>query len=88
MNEQQVMMVLTHIQKRTQNMPHIKVELLTLECGQAIKVSGKGAKLIAWNYNRENYLEGYTDTAWDKVYPRHGLGYLIPCYNNPLNDLL
>lgn len=54
--------------------------------GKAVKVCGKGAKLCTEYFNRERYLEGFTDTKWKTV--RHGIGYLIPFYENPMNRIL
>ena len=49
--------------------------------GLAVKITGKGAKLTAKYYCRELYYDGILETDWQSV--RHGLGYLIPFYNNP-----
>lgn len=68
--------------------PKMTVTVIDGDYGKAVKVQGKGAKVCAWYWNGERYLDGYIDTDWSRVYPRHGLGYLIPFYDNPLNSIL
>lgn len=68
--------------------PNIKATVVAVDNRVAVKVQGKGAKLVAWHWNRERYLNGYLDTDWSRVYPRHGLGYIIPFYENPMSKIL
>ena len=68
--------------------PNIKATVVAVDNRLAVKVQGKGAKLVAWHWNRERYLNGYLDTDWSRVYPRHGLGYIIPFYENPMNNIM
>lgn len=68
--------------------PNIKATVVAVDNRVAVKVQGKGAKLVAWYWNRERYLNGHLDTDWSRVYPRHGLGYIIPFYENPMNNIL
>ena len=70
--------------------PNVKITVVTDDCFDrlAVKVQGKGAKLVAWHWNRERYLNGDLDTDWSRVYPRHGLGYIIPFYENPMDNIL
>jgi hypothetical protein len=66
--------------------PTIKAKPVTTQFGTIIVLTGKGAKVVANHLAKENYLNGYTDTLWRDV--RHGLGYAVPLYNNPLNTLV
>ena len=68
--------------------PNVTVTIIEGDHGKALKIQGKGSKIVAWYWNSERYLDGYVDTDWSKVAPRHGLGYLIPLYENPLNSIL
>jgi hypothetical protein len=65
--------------------PLMNVSIIQTAYGEAVKVQGKNAKIVATHYNRERWLDGFNDTPWHKVQPRHGLGYIIPLYDNPLN---
>ena len=62
--------------------PSIKAKATSNEFGTIIVLTGKGAKVVANHLARENYLNGYVDTRWQDV--RHGLGYAIPLYSNPM----
>jgi hypothetical protein len=62
--------------------PGIKTKIAHNQFGTIIVLTGKGCKAVANHLARENYLNGDTDTLWRDV--RHGLGYAIPLYNNPL----
>ena len=66
--------------------PGLKVEQITTQHGPAVRLTGKGAKVVANTLARENYLNGWCDTAWRDV--RHGLGYLVPLYNNPMTAIV
>ena len=66
--------------------PSKSATVIKTEYGEAVKVTGTGAKVTAEYYNRERYLDGFVDTQWKTV--RHGIGYLIPFYENPLNRIL
>jgi hypothetical protein len=61
-------------------------EIIYTEFGIAVKVTGKGAKVTALMYSRELYYDGIVNTNWEGV--RHGSGYLIPFYDNPLDSIL
>jgi hypothetical protein len=61
-------------------------EIINTEFGTAVKITGKGAKITALMYSRELYYDGIVNTNWNNV--RHGLGYLIPFYDNPLDSIL
>lgn len=65
--------------------PTIKAKPVTTEFGTIIVLTGKNCKVVANHLARENYLNGFTDTLWRDI--RHGLGYAVPLYNNPLNTL-
>ena len=67
--------------------PYARVSIIATEYGEAVKVEGKGAKKIAAYFARERYLDGDTNTNWARVNPRHGLGYIIPMYENPITSL-
>lgn len=67
--------------------PYVRVSVVATEYGDAVKVEGKGAKNIAAYFARERYLDGDTDTNWARVNPRHGLGYIIPMYDNPITSV-
>jgi hypothetical protein len=62
--------------------PSIKAKTTRNQFGTLIVLTGKGSKAVANHLARENYLNGDTDTLWRDV--RHGLGYAIPLYNNPM----
>jgi hypothetical protein len=62
--------------------PSIKAKATSNEFGTVIVLTGKGSKAVANHLAKENYLNGDTDTLWRDV--RHGLGYAIPLYNNPM----
>jgi len=74
------------VERIKQVWPNLSVETISTEFGEAIKLSGKGAKVVANYIARENYYDGIVDTLWRDV--RHGLGYTVPLYNNPLNLLV
>ena len=67
--------------------PYARVSVIATEYGEAVKVEGKGAKKIAAHFARELYLDGDLDTNWSRVNPRHGLGYIIPMYENPIASI-
>ena len=67
--------------------PYVRVSIIATEYGEAVKVEGKGAKKIAAHFARELYLDGDLDTNWARVNPRHGLGYIIPMYENPITSM-
>jgi hypothetical protein len=60
--------------------------IINTEFGIAVKITGKGARVTAQYYARELYYDGIVNTNWEGV--RHGLGYLIPFYDNPLDSIL
>jgi hypothetical protein len=62
--------------------PSIKAKAAKTQYGTLIVLTGKGAKNVANHLAHENYLNGFVDTRWQDV--RHGLGYAIPLYNNPM----
>lgn len=62
--------------------PSIKAKAISNEFGTVIVLTGKGAKVVANHIAKENYLNGDTDTLWKDI--RHGLGFAIPLYNNPM----
>jgi hypothetical protein len=66
--------------------PTVSVKVVQNEFGTLIVLTGKNAKVVANHLARENYLNGVTDTPWRDV--RHGLGYAVPLYNNPVNAIL
>jgi hypothetical protein len=66
--------------------PTIKAKPVSTQYGTLIVLTGKGAKAIANHLARENYLNGDTDTLWRDV--RHGLGFAVPLYNNPMTSLI
>ena len=66
--------------------PTIKAKAVTNEFGMLIVLTGKNSKVVANHLARENYLNGYTDTCWKDV--RYGLGYAVPLYNNPINNVI
>ena len=66
--------------------PGIKAKVTHNEFGTVIVLTGKGAKVVANHLARENYLNGYVDTRWQDV--RHGVGFAIPLYNNPMTTAL
>jgi hypothetical protein len=63
--------------------PTIKAKPVSNQYGTLIVLTGKGCKTVANHLARENYLNGDTDTLWKDV--RHGLGFAVPLYNNPMN---
>ena len=67
--------------------PYVRVSVVATDYGEAVKIEGKGAKTIAAHFARERYLDGDTDTNWARVNPRHGLGYIIPMYENPITSV-
>ena len=71
------------IQSIERTYPEIQARAVQGEFGTLIVLTGKGAKVVANLLNNENYANGTVDTRWRDV--RHGLGYAIPLYNNPLN---
>ena len=66
--------------------PNITAKVAHNDFGTLIVLTGKGAKVVANHLAKENYLNGDTDTLWRDV--RHGLGYAVPLYDNPLNVLV
>lgn len=66
--------------------PTIKTKVINNQFGTVIVLTGKNCKVVANYLARENYLNGVTDTLWRDV--RHGLGYAVPMYNNPMNDII
>ena len=66
--------------------PNIKAKVVHGEFGTLIALSGKGAKAIANQLARENYLNGTVNTLWRDV--RHGLGYAVPLYDNPIDRFI
>jgi hypothetical protein len=66
--------------------PNIKTKVVHNEHGTVIVLTGKGAKALANHLARENYLNGDADTLWRDV--RHGLGFAVPLYNNPLSSII
>jgi hypothetical protein len=62
--------------------PKNRATILNLEFGQAVKIEGKGAKILANHFGKELYYEGILATKWKDV--RHGLGYVIPLYEAPM----
>ena len=67
--------------------PYARVSVVATEYGDAVKVEGKGAKKIAAHFARERFLDGDTNTNWARVNPRHGLGYIVPMYENPIASM-
>ena len=63
--------------------PTVKAKPVSTQYGTLIVLTGKGAKAIANHLAHENYLNGFVDTRWRDV--RHGLGFAVPLYNNPMN---
>jgi hypothetical protein len=62
--------------------PSIKARATSTQYGTIIVLTGKNCKAVANHLARENYLNGFVDTRWQDV--RHGLGFAIPLYNNPM----
>ena len=54
--------------------------------GSVITVRGKNARAVANVWCSENFLRGSINTPWRDV--RHGIGYAIPLYDNPLDRYL
>jgi hypothetical protein len=67
--------------------PYVRVSVIATEYGEAVKVEGKGSKHIATYMARERFLDGDTNTNWARDLPRHGLGYIIPMYENPITSM-
>lgn len=67
--------------------PYARVSIIATEYGDAVKIEGKGAKKLAAYFARERFLDGDTNTNWAPVSPRHGLGYIIPMYENPITSM-
>ncbi len=67
--------------------PYVRVSVVATEYGDAVKVEGKGAKTLVAYFARERFYNGETNTNWAGVMPRHGLGYIIPMYENPIASL-
>ena len=65
--------------------PGITARVAHAEFGTLIVLTGKGCKAVANHLSKENYLNGFTDTLWRDV--RHGSGYAIPLYSNPLDTI-
>lgn len=65
--------------------PGIKARTVSNEFGTLIVLTGKNSKVVANHLARENYLNGFVDTRWQDV--RHGIGYAVPLYDNPLNNM-
>jgi hypothetical protein len=66
--------------------PTITAKVVHNQYGTIIVLTGKNSKVVANHLAKENYLNGDTDTLWRDV--RHGLGYAVPLYDNPLNVLV
>ena len=66
--------------------PDIKARVVNNEFGTMIVLTGKNCKVVANHLARENYLNGYVDTRWQDI--RHGIGYAVPLYDNPLNKIV
>lgn len=66
--------------------PSINAKITHNKFGTLIVLTGKGAKNVANHLAKENYLNGDTDTLWRDV--RHGLGFAVPLYNNPMSTIL
>jgi hypothetical protein len=62
--------------------PSIKAKATSNQYGTLIVLTGKNSKAVANHLAHENYLNGFVDTRWRDV--RHGLGFAIPLYNNPM----
>lgn len=67
--------------------PYVRVSIIATEYGEAVKVQGKGSKHIATYLARELFLDGDLNTNWARDLPRHGLGFIIPMYENPVTSL-
>lgn len=74
------------IEQIERTFPELEVSEIQTQYGRAILIKGRGAKVVANLYARENYYDGNVDTIWRNV--RHGIGYLVPMYNNPMNDII
>lgn len=66
--------------------PSIKVKVVHNEYGSLIVLTGKDCKVVANHLARENYLNGFVNTRWRDV--RHGLGYAVPLYDNPMDSII
>ena len=55
-------------------------EIIATPYGVAVKITGKGAKLTAQYWVRENYLNGTFSVDYGVV--RHGLGYVVPYHDS------
>lgn len=60
-------------------------EIINTEFGIAVKITGKGSKVTSQYYTKELYYDGIVNTNWHSI--RHGSGYLIPFYDNPLDSI-
>lgn len=66
--------------------PGLKTKVVHNQFGTVIVLTGKNSKAVANHLARENYLNGDTDTLWRDV--RHGIGYAIPLYSNPMANAI
>ena len=66
--------------------PNIKAKVVNNEFGTMIVLTGKNCRIVANHLARENYLNGYIDTRWQDI--KHGIGYAVPLYDNPMNKFL
>lgn len=66
--------------------PELSVKFASNDFGTVVVLMGKGAKDVANHLAKENYLNGWTDTQWRDV--RHGLGYAVPLYDNPISAII
>ena len=66
--------------------PELTAKAVGNEFGTIIVLTGKGSKVVANHLAKENYLNGFVDTQWRDV--RHGFGYAIPLYNNPIGAMV
>lgn len=66
--------------------PNIKAKVVHNEYGSLIVLTGKDCKVVANHLARENYLNGFVNTRWRDV--RHGLGYAVPLYDNPIDSII
>jgi hypothetical protein len=66
--------------------PTVTAKVVHNQYGSLIVLTGTHSKVVANHLAKENYLNGDIDTLWRDV--RHGLGYAVPLYNNPLSEIL
>ena len=66
--------------------PSIKAKVVHNQYGSLIVLTGKNSKVVANHLARENYLNGVVNTRWRDV--RHGLGYAVPLYDNPMDSII